>query len=187
MGINHRGYAKKNKKALTVAILCLCIVTCSVGGVLAYLMDTAPTLSNEFAPAKVSCSVDETFENGLKSNVKITNTGDIDAYIRASVIVTFVSDSGKVSATSPKPDENYIISWGTRGWTQGSDGYWYYSDVVAPNEQTLPLIEAATEVKAPSGYSLNIQIVASAIQSVPETAAKEAWNVSFSDGALIPN
>ena len=181
------GFLKFKRKTVIIAILCLCIIIGTVGGVFAYLIAKTDTLSNEFIPAKVTCSVEENFKNGIKENVQIRNTGNINAYIRAAVVVTFVSDDGKVLATTPKENEDYTITWGNSDWHKGADEYWYYDKAVAPEEMTSSLIKTASEIFVPNGYKLNIQIFATAIQSEPETAVEEAWNVTVSNGLLIPD
>ena len=75
-------------------------------------------------------------------------------------------------------------------WVKGSDGYWYYTKSVPPTDGsnlTEILIEKATQNKeGPKGtdgtqYYLSIEIVASAIQSTPETVVKEQWSSGISD------
>lgn len=179
-------FFKKNRKVLLVASLCLCLVAGTVGGLFAFLTDNTDTLPNEFVPAKVTCAVEAENQNGATKDAKVRNTGDIDAYIRAGVVVTFVAEDGKVLATKPKEDTDYTITWGNGNWQQGSDGYWYYKKAVAPGALTTALIESAASVKTPSGYRLNIQIFATAIQSTPDNAVKDAWGVTVSGGELIP-
>lgn len=178
---------KHSRKWIVAALLCLCIVACTLGGVNAYLTSRTEPVVNEFVPAKVSCIVEETFENGVKTDVRVRNTGNIDAYIRAAVIINFVSDDGKVLATAPQEGVDYILIWDAYGWTKGSDGYWYYKNAVAPGELTSMLIESAAAVSAPDGYRLNIQIAATAIQSAPDTAVQEAWGITPVNGELLPN
>lgn len=181
------GFFKIHRKAAIVAMLCLCAALCIVGGSFAYLIANTDTLSNEFVPATVSCVVEEVFENGVKENVRVRNTGNIDAYIRAAVVVTFVSEDGRVLATPPKEDVDYTVTWGASGWQKGTDGYWYHKKAVAPEALTAPLIETASAISAPDGYRLNIQIIVSAIQSFPEASVKEAWGVNLSNGELVPH
>lgn len=178
---------KPNKKIVIIAILCLCIVTSAVGGVIAYLSSRTEPVVNEFVPAKVSCVVEETFESGVKCDVAIRNTGNIDAYIRACVVVTFVSDDGKILASAPQENTDYIILWNSHGWVKGSDGYWYHEKAVAPDNATTDLIQSSSVISAPEGYHLDIQIIASAIQSEPYRAVQEAWGITPVNGELIPN
>lgn len=180
-------FSKINRKTLIIAILCLCVVACTVGGVFAFLTDNTNTLSNEFVPANVTCIVEEKFDNGVKENVTVRNTGNINAYIRAAVVVTFVAEDGKVFSAMPKENVDYAITWGESDWQKSSDGYWYYKKSIAPESSTASLIKTASAISAPDGYKLNIQIFASAIQSTPATAVEEAWGVTISNGELIPN
>ena len=145
------------------------------------------TISNVFVPVTVTCEVQEEFDNTVKRNVTVKNTGDVDAYIRAVVIATFVSENGTVLATAPTEGVDYTVTWATDGWVKGTDGYWYHGASVAPEATTAPLIKTATVVKAPSGYSLNLQIIATAMQSDPVTAVEEAWGVTVSNGNMVPN
>ena len=180
------GIQRKNAKTIVIVSLCLCIIACSVGGVIAYLMAKTGPISNEFVPAKVSCSVEENFADGVKSNVTVKNTGNIDAYIRATVVATFVSEDGKVLAKAPKEGVDYIIQWGTDGWIQGQDGYWYHTKPVKPEETTALLIESAFQALEQPDFQLNIQILATAVQSAPELAVQEAWGVTVSNGEIAP-
>lgn len=177
---------KKKVNVAVIAVLFLCIIAGTVGGVYAYLTAKTDPISNEFVPAKVSCLVEEDFAEGVKSNVKVRNTGNIDAYIRAVVVATFVSEDGKVLATAPKESVDYFIQWGTDGWTQGQDGYWYHTKPVKPEETTVTLIESAYELSVPDGYRLHLQILATGVQSDPAIAVQEAWGVSVNNGELLP-
>ena len=176
-----------SRKALVIVVACLCIAACAAGGIWAYLADQTAPVANTFVPAKVTCAVEETFAGGVKSNVTVRNTGNVDAYIRATAVVTFVAEDGKVLATAPVEGVDYTVTWADSGWTKGSDGYWYHADPVAPNGLTANLIQTAAAVSAPAGYRLNIQIVATAIQSDPADAVQEAWGIAPTGGKLLPN
>lgn len=177
---------KKKVNVAVIAVLFLCIIAGTVGGAYAYLTAKTDPISNEFVPAKVSCLVEEDFAEGVKSNVKVRNTGNIDAYIRAVVVATFVSEDGKVLATAPKESVDYFIQWGDDGWIKGQDGYWYHTKPVKPEETTVPLIESAYELSVPDGYRLHLQILATGVQSDPTIAVQEAWGVSVNNGEIIP-
>ena len=174
-------------KALVAVAACLCILACSVGSVWAYLTDRTEPVPNEFTPARVTCAVEETFTGTVKSDVKVRNTGNVDAYIRATAIATFVAEDGKVLATAPVEGVDYTIKWAQTGWAKGSDGFWYHAAPVAPNQLTANLIESATAITAPEGFRLNVQIIATAIQSDPVAAVTEAWGIAPTDGQLFPN
>ena len=170
--------SRKLNLIIVIAVaLCITLVA-TVGGVWSYLVSRTDTVSNEFVPAKVTCEVEETFQNGVKENVCIKNTGNVNAFIRAAVVVTFEADDGKVLANAPVENAD---------WQKGADGFWYHKKSVSPNNTTSQLIGKAEAVSVPDGYKLNIRILATAIQSDPESAVKEAWNVTVSGGTLILN
>ena len=176
---------KMNRNIVLIALICLVLIAGSVGGAYAYLKANTDVLSNEFVPAKVTCSVEEEFQDGIKSNVKVRNTGNADAYIRATVVATYVAEDGKILATAPVEGVDYVITWGTEGWVKGTDGYWYHTKPVAPEAVTASLIESAEAVTAPEDYRLHLQILASGVQSAPDAAVQEAWGVTVTDGQLV--
>ena len=161
------------RQALLLAALAL-IVMGVVGGTVAYLVAKTDPVTNTFEPGKVSCDIEETFDSPYteKKEVKVKNTGNTDAYIRAAIIVTW--KSGKdIVATVPVKDTDYEISIGNN-WTEGDDGYYYYKGSVAPHVQTSNLINTCT-VKSNGNYTLSVEILADAIQSSPDEAVKRAW------------
>lgn len=173
---------------LIVSIFLLLAVT--VGGTIAYITARTEPTENEFVPAKVSCEILETFSQNVKSDVRVKNTGNTDAYLRATIIVNWVTESGeaKVLSTSPILGTDYQIEWGKDGWKEGTDGFWYYQDVVSEQKETKKLIvKATTLTDAPEGYRLEIQVLASAIQAKPETVVEEEWKVTVENGVLTPN
>lgn len=173
---------------LLIALIALLsvVLVASIGGTVAYLNSRTAPQVNEFVPASVTCAVEEQFEDGMKQFVKVRNTGNIDAYIRATVVVTFVDENGKVSAVAPIEGTDYTVIWANGLWKQGSDGYWYYASPVASGEVTGDLIEMAQPVSVPEGFRLNIQIVATAIQAQPDEAVQGAWGVTVADGKINP-
>ena len=131
----------------------------------------------------------------IKSNVQIKNTGDTDAYIRVAVVVNWMDEAGtKVWATKPVEDTEYSITYANKtNWVKGSDDYWYYTKSVPPTDGsnlTEILIEKATQnTEGPKGtdgtqYYLSIEIVASAIQSTPETVVENHWGVTVENGVI---
>ena len=166
----------KQPVALVALLVLLC---CTVAGTLAYLVDKSGPVTNTFEPAYVTTAVDEKFDGTTKSEVKIKNTGNIDAYIRAAVIINWADANGNVSAT-PVKDGDYVIKYDSSNTWKKIGDYWYYTKPVAADSLTeKALIESCTPVagKAPEGYNLQVTILADGIQSEPLTAIKEAWHV----------
>lgn len=175
------------KRSLVLVVSLLALLLVVAGGTLAWLT-AQDSVSNTFTPAHVTCDVEETFNGTAKSNVSIKNTSDIPVYIRASIIVTWKDFSGNVYGQLPVADTDYTIGYGT-GWTRQGD-YWYCNSEVAVGTNTPELISRCTEVagKAPAeNYRLSVEIIAEAIQSQPDRAVADAWNVTVSNGMLSVN
>lgn len=165
-----------SKKKLIILICTITICAISAGSIFAYLLSSTNKLKNTFEPGIVSCKVDETFDGVTKSNVCIVNTGNVDAYIRASVLINWVNRDGAIyGASTPVEGVDYIIEYGDQ-WRLEEDGYFYYEDIVNPNEETPILIEECTEINenSPDGYSLHVEIIASAVQADPNKT-EETW------------
>ena len=179
---------RMSRTALVLAAVVL-VLGAAIGGTVAWLATHTPGLTNTFTPGEVKCTVEETFENGVKSDVKIKNTGNTDAYIRAKVVVTWKDAAGNVyGGATPVEVTDYEISYNATDWSAVGD-YWYCTQSVAPdatNNLTPVLINSASPVegKAPEGYALSIEILAEAIQSSPASAVQEAWGVTIANGSV---
>ena len=188
--MNGKRVMKTKKPVALVAILVL--LCCAVAGTVAYLVTSTDPMTNTFTPAKVTTSVEETFDGITKSNVRIQNTGNIAAYIRAAVIVNWADDKGNVSGT-PVKDTDYVMDLNivTREnpnapWFKGSDGYYYCKTSVAPDGSTPALINTCEPAAnmAPEGYALQVTILADGIQSEPADAVIQAWGVTVANGTI---
>ena len=165
------------------------ILLAGAGGTIAYLVDETEPVSNTFTPAEVSCEIVETFTNyTTKSNVHVHNTGNINAYIRAAVVVNWVNDKG-IYGKQPKAGIDYTISYQLEpaGWIKYPDGYYYYANPVVPGGATSYLIGSCSPIagRTPEGCNLSVEILASAIQSEPLTTVKEVWGVTVNEHGNI--
>lgn len=168
---------RRNSKPFFL-LVALAVVLCAVvGTTVAYLFDKTDSITNTFTPANVTTEITEEFDNKVKNNVKVTNTGDVDAYIRAAVVVTWQDDDGNVYPTAPVEGTDYTVIWTMDGWKE-KDGYYYYTKVVEQGKSTGILLTSCKPVegKAPEGYHLVVEILASAIQA--ESAVTDAWGVN---------
>ena len=180
--MNGKRVMKTKKPVALVALLVL--LCCTVVGTLAYLVDSTDPVTNTFTPASVSTEVNEDFDGITKRNVTIKNTGNIDAYIRAAVIVNWANDAGEISGT-PVTNADYSITYNTDAngdWFVGSDGYYYCKTSVKSEKQdakdcwTPVLIESCTQKgTAPEGFHLQVTILADGIQSEPTSTVASVW------------
>ena len=192
-------YTKKRSmpkgKRLIAMLLCMVLLGAGIGATIAYLNDKSNTVTNTFIPAEVKIEIEETFEANVKSNVQILNPDTneaIPAYIRAQIVVNWKNAAGEILGKAPVLGEDYAMSINkdsqianvvaghlneTGQWNQGTDDFYYWKGAVKPGYYTGVLIAEAKPLKnAPvEGYTLNIDILASAVQSMPDTAVTEYW------------
>lgn len=180
-----------NKKKSILVLVSLVLLLCfGAGGTLAFLIHQPDPITNEFQPTEVTTTVEEKTENGVKSEVKIKNTGTTEAYIRAAVVITWQDENGNVYGQLPVAgeDKDYTISYDLKnGWSLKSDGFYYWKAEVEPGEVTGTLITSCAPVagKAPEGYNLCVEIIASGIQSKPAHVVQETWKVTVDSNGNI--
>lgn len=176
----------KRQLFLTAALIAvMCIVISAV--TLAYIFTNTGEVKNIFTPSEVGGDVVENFDGEVKKDVCVKNTGDVESYIRAGVIVTWMNEAGtEVAPTLPVEGTDYTIEYAdaTTSWVKADDGFWYYTKPVAPGVTTDYLIKECKLIEGvtpPDGYYLSVEIIASSIQSTPATVVTEQWNSGVSD------
>ena len=186
-GRHMKSKIKNNQKSIIMLVALVLILTVSVGGTLAYLQTKTDSVTNTFTPSKVTVYVDEEYNGSTKENVKIKNTGDTEAWIRAVVVVTWQDVNGNVYGQQPVEGTDYTINYNLNdGWVKGADGFYYWnkpvlSDDEAPNNcSTGVLISSCTANDTvtvdDTTYYLNVEILGSGIQSKPAEAV-DSWDV----------
>ena len=172
---------RRNRQKATMLLTSLALLlTLLIGGTVAFMIVKDGPITNLFASSMVTCEVEETFADGVKSNVTIKNTGDTTAYIRAAIVVTWKdAENGNVYGGKPVAGTDYTISLNETDWFLGSDGFYYYKNPVAAENSTTNLIISCSPVanETPAGYGLNVEILGSAIQSVPDSVVEDHWGV----------
>lgn len=169
-----RSARRRGGRPLALLLALILVVGAAAGGTLAWLTQTTQTENNNFSYGTVSCAINESFNGTTKSDVTVTNTGNTPAYIRAACIVNWVDAQGNIVANVPA-DYTYSSIPGA-GWIAGSDGYYYYNGVVAPDATTAGSLLTCTSSHPEDGeYTLSVKVIASAVQATPSTAVNEAW------------
>lgn len=178
-----------NRSFVVLAAL-LVLVLGIVGTTLAWLTDKTDALTNNFTYAKVSCEVLEDVDEDKteKRKVWIQNTGNTDAYIRVTYVVTIRDKEGNIlyDAYETEKFKDYMADLERKisdpRWQKGTDDYWYYRLPVAPNEKTEELFRemirsAYIEING-TDADTHIEILASAVQAMPTNAVTEAWGAT---------
>ena len=162
-----------NRKSIVLLICVTLLLTFTVSGTVAYLVDASGPVENVFTPANVKTDIEESFDGNTKSSIKIVNQGTVAVYVRVAVIGNWVNDAGKV-----------VAPWtGTfdlgSGWIKGTDGYYYHQAPVAANGKTSELLGSSiTEADALEGTHLVITVIHQSIQAEPISTVKSEWDVT---------
>ena len=92
------------KKKTVFIISAVLLLTATVGSMIAFVFTSTGKIDNTFTPSLVSCAIVEngsteeqyrdTVSISSKSDVRIKNTGDTNAYIRVAVIISWKSADG---------------------------------------------------------------------------------------------
>ena len=168
------GKTLRTGRLTTMVIATVLLLALAIGGTLAWLSTKDSPIQNKFLPTKVTCEV--------KSNVNVKNTGTINAFIRVKLVTYRTNDQGQhIGGTASLPTFTLGANW------VSYDGYYYYTLPVAPGERPKTnLTDSMTLVGSyldTDGGKQAVDVMAEAIQSVPEDAVKAAWGAGFSIGA----
>lgn len=143
------------------------------------------SMKSENKPMEIT--VDEGFDGTTKTNVKVKNTGEVNAYIRIAVVANWIN---KTAGDNYGKVVRYCKDWMTAGtltgknwgsstedWALGNDGWFYYKKAVAPEKETKALFTSYKSGAAPmAGVALDMEIIVQAVEYDSEAAkAKAAW------------
>ena len=152
-----------NKKVLGLAAAGVLLAgTASVGKTYAYFttyVQTAGTVAFQMGVTRTE--IDEKVKDGKKI-VSVKNTGDYDCYVRVTAFA----------------GSDYTLTFADGGdglWTDGEDGYWYYTGTISPQEATKTLT-----ITIPQELFQNITDE----KDLNVIVVQECYG---DDGALLPN
>lgn len=167
-----------------MALATVLLLALAIGGTVAWLTANGQPITNTFNPSHVTCEVTENFDGTTKTNVNVTNTGDIHAYIRVKLVTYRTNAQGQhIGGTATLP----TFTPGS-GWVE-YNGYYYYTQPVAPNGGK-PATNLADRMTLTGSYNdadggkQAIDVMAEAIQSVPAEAVGQVWGVSIAQGSV---
>lgn len=189
--------SRRNPKKFFALVICLnLVIMLAVGGTLAYIFTSTDPVVNTFQPVTPSIKVEEPgWNNIVKQDVTIKNTGQVESYVRVKVVVTWKNGT-EIYPVDPEKGTDYSLEYITditpsvsTDWERGDDGFWYYKKSVLPGASTGVLIKNATWLQpcVDSNYTLSIEILSQAIQSSPDEAVESVWPVDANSGTLTLN
>ena len=165
-GKHQRRYSRRTNRSLTLLVSLVLILALSVSGTVAFLVARSNAVDNKFTPSQVTTYVDEYIDGNTKKNVKIQNTGDTDAFIRAALVITWKDETGNVYGEKPVAGTDYVIDIGD-GWKLGADNFYYYLSTVTAGQKTTSLINECTALttkvlqteEGPITYYLSVEVI----------------------------
>ena len=173
---------KLNRKLLFLLLTAFLLANATV--VYAYTMQHTQDLVNTFLPARVDSEVVEKFDGNAKSEIKIQNTSNVEAYLRMKIITYWQDSKGNIVANPPAALTPSIN--GTH-WFLHDNGYYYYKHPVpagvttSHNLLTVPItMTVYSEVVNGVTYTYYpvVEIVSEAFQSKPAHAVQSNWGVT---------
>lgn len=172
-------------RVTAIVMATVLLLALAIGGTVAWLSTKDTPITNTFTPSKVACEVTEHFDGTVKSDVNVKNTGDINAFIRVKLVTYRTNGKGQhIGGTAELPEFKLSDNW---VWY---DGYYYYKLPVAAGGTPVTNLTDSMTLKgnyddADGGHQA-IDVMAEAIQSVPQDAVQAAWGLSIdTNGNLI--
>lgn len=167
------------KKLPAAAIAIILVVVMTIGGTVAFLMDSTESVINKFTPASSGITIEEEVKENCKTEIAVKNTGDTGAYIRVSLVANYYDENGNITGGAAVPD--FMLN--SEKWFLGNDGYYYYKLPVAANDVTDNLL--ASESKMQLKDNMQVTVLAQSIQASPTSVVHDKWDVTVnSDGTL---
>ena len=165
------------KKKLIIIVLILLVLNSFVfaSTVLAYLASSSQKNNVLYKPVP-KVSVVETLSD--KKIVAIKNESNFNAYIRVSFVAVYRSTTNSQVIIPAENDVNYelVTGWNSN-WTLNGN-YYYYNSIVTPGSTTTNILNNVTlktGKTVPTGYQLEVTVLADSIQSDPITGVTESW------------
>lgn len=181
-----------------ICIVALCLTLLFVTGAsstAAYKVVKDQTSTITFVPGRVDCEV--LLKEGGAHTYTVQNTGNASAYVRAAIILNWITEDGSIYWQSPVyvPGQNKVSDFkyfGTgENWVYAEDGYFYYTLPVPHGTLTPTMLANPQNFESqiyPPGHNsegqlyhdppfnpprsdlkLRITVVAEAIQAVGES------------------
>ena len=167
------------KKLSAAAIAIILVVVMTIGGTVAFLMDSTESVINKFTPASSGITIEEEVKENCKTEIAVKNTGDTGAYIRVSLVANYYDENGNITGGAAVP--NFTLN--SKKWFLGDDGYYYYKQPVAAGNVTDNLL--ASESKMQLEDNMQVTVLAQSIQASPTSVVHDKWGVTVnSDGTL---
>ena len=170
--------ASAPRRGLVLAAALALTLIFSAGGTLAGLAASTEETVTTFSPAQMEITVREDFDGETKKSVKVENRSETAVYIRVSLVPTWVNAAGEPMAQSASLDDLTFTNLPANGWVKHGN-YYYYTQSVSAGAITPELFTSAVvkDNAAPTGCTMELRVLAQAVQATPKDAVTAAWGL----------
>ena len=186
--------AKKLRVISVILVVSALLIAASFAVYSNYFKHTE--VKNTLDTAYVMCEVIEDFNptTGVKSSIKIKNTGNIYEYLRMRLVSYWVNADNQIVG---KPSVMPTIEYDDNYWIKDPDNDTYYYKLpvssVAPDNLTAEFLKEGKTIELATGHydptdedvRQVVVIIPEAVQAAPASAVMDMWQfVEVSEGEL---
>lgn len=134
---------------------------------------------------RIDVAVDDELNGNVKSNVIMTNTGNVSEYLRAAIEANWYDATGQIVAFWNSADGTFSNLASSTYWITGADGFYYFKQPVAAG-QSIPAAQALfTSYTAPAsppvaGAHLEMNIIVQAV-AADKSIVEAAWGTTVAN------
>lgn len=182
---------KKTNNSIRNILIVLLLFIVSISAIsysLAYLTWTNnEPLINVFTKPNVDIEIEEEFDDEIKKNVVVKNTGNVPIYVRVALKPAWiVYDEDDNEVVSGYTADEIVLS-NLVDWLKIGD-YYYYTKALPPGMVTTELIGnagIAAPLKPDNSLTYKIDVISTSIQANPTDAVMETWNVEVVNDEIV--
>lgn len=156
---------------------------------LAMLTKKTSAVKNTFTEGTVGCEISETFDGTKKSDVTVTNKGNVPVYVRVKLVAYWQDNNGNILAKNSWTPEFTL----GKNWAEGTDGFYYYTQPVKGEDSTTSLIKNSLKLVKEKNEHQVLDVLAETVQAAAKDDGSSAlatanWSVTVgTDGTLTVN
>lgn len=167
------------KPIIRILLSVLLVAVVAVGGTLAYLMASDSPLLNTFSLMKIDTEVEEPTTPGSAESKEPTvkNSGTADVYVRAIAYVVMVKNGNEYA--DPTLTAYVHPQYNTSNkWVEHTDGYYYYTEKLAPGKETTALFNGVTVEGMPTDQKFRVYIYEESVLAPTGTSYNTASQIA---------
>lgn len=152
----------KHKKTILIAFLALAVGgLVYTGSTFAFFQDKTNPIENKIETKELDTTMNEkdvpNNNNNMEKKPYVTNTGSADVLVRARVVISPESEFNKYFGLNGLGGEILVDGLSNEvlnDWELGKDGYYYFKNILKPNEKTGYLFTNVVVRNADGNYTL---------------------------------